>query len=375
MINRSGDHSRAFRKINHIKPHIFHDGWLYCSKFDKILRTNDYGASFETVGQLDLQLPHAGIIRMSPLAQRLARAQVYRMRVLPSGNKVYVFRGGIYTQRVGEPTAQLSHAVQRGSRPVSLANRASDLVVFGEYWSNAAREPVHIYGSEDGGLTWKVIYTFEAGAIRHVHGITYDRFDDCFWICTGDYDDECQLIRASRDFTDLQIVKQGGQGFRFFSTIVTEDVLLTATDSATDPNHICLYHKQTGRFERVAEIENTNFYLGLIGRQAFVSTNAEPSEVHDQSASYVWTGSLDEGGWQHLFSFPVDLPYRLSRTRFVPNGLFQYSNVYFPEGDAPDDVLVCYGFGLSGFSDVMACYRSDQWQAQSTSKSEFAGAK
>ena len=148
--------------------------------------------------------------------------------------------------------------------------------------------------------------------------------------------------------------------------------MLTATDSATDINHICLYHKHTDRFERVAEIENTNFYHGVIGRQAFVSTNAEPSRVHDQSASHVWTGSLDGGDWQHLFSFPVDLPYRLSQTPFIPTGLFQYSNVYFPEGEAPDDVLVCYGFGLAGFSDRMMCYQRDEWQMQSVPASASA---
>ncbi len=362
MLGQEGANPQAFTTISGIRPLIYHGEWLYCSKFDKVVRTKDYGCSFEPVGRLDLQLPHAGIIRMSPLAQRLMRAQIYRMRILPNGNIVSIFRGGVYTQKAGEQMAHLRHKIERGSRPISLANRSGDLIVFGEYWSNDARDPVNIYGSEDGGITWDIVHTFDARAIRHVHGISYDRFEDCFWICTGDYDDECQLIRASKDFSDLEIVRQGGQGFRFYSITVTEDLLLTATDSPIEPNQICLYHKRTDRFDRVAPLENSNFYHCLIGRQAFVSTNAEASATHDESASHVWTGSLDEGGWNRLFSFPVDLPYRLSTMRFVPDGLFQFSRVHFPEGDAPDDVLVCYGTGLSGLSNKMACYRADVWR-------------
>lgn len=352
----------AFNNVSSVKPLIYHGEWLYCSKFDKILKTKDYGGRFEPVGRLDLQLSHAGVIRRSSALQRLLRAQVYRMRILPNGNIVSIFKGGIYTQKAGERVAHRRHAIKRGSRPISLANRKDDLVVFGEYWSNDSREPVHIYGSEDGGMTWDIVHSFDAKAIRHVHGISYDRFDDCFWICTGDYDDECRLIRASRDFSDLQVVRQGGQGFRFYSITVTEDLLLTATDSPLEPNHVCLYHKSADRLDRVASIENSNFYHCLIGRRAFVSTNAEASATHDESASHVWTGSLDDGGWRHLFSAPVDLPYRLSTLRFLPDGLFQFSRVHFPEGDAPDDVLVCYGTGLSGFSDRMICYRSDSWR-------------
>jgi hypothetical protein len=370
MLGQGCPNRGAFKTMRGIKPLLYHDGWLHCSKFDKILKTKDYGETFEQVGQLDLQLSHSGVIRMSSLAQRLLRAQVYRMRVLPNGNKVYIFKGGIYTQRAGEPKAYLCHSIERGSRPISLANRGDDLIVFGEYWSNNEREPVHIYGSYDGGVTWDVVYSFDARSIRHVHGISYDRFEDCFWICTGDYDDECRLIRASKDFKDLQIVRQGGQGFRFYSITVTEDLLLTATDSPIEPNQICLYHKQSDRFERVASIENSNFYHCVIGRQAFVSTNAEASETHDESASYVWTGSLDEGDWRHLFSFPVDMPYRFSTLPFVPDGLFQFSRVHFPEGDAPDNVLVCYGTGLAGISDAMVSYRPDAWQAPALERNE-----
>ena len=41
--------------------------------------------------------------------------------------------------------------------------------------------------SIDNGENWEPVYRFKAGSIRHIHGITYDKWDDCFWICTGDH--------------------------------------------------------------------------------------------------------------------------------------------------------------------------------------------
>ncbi len=350
------------RIVQDMKPLLFHEGALYCTRFHQIFKTVDWGKTFDPVGRLDLRLSGRPIMRQSKFLQRLARAQVYRMRVLPNGNRVYVFRGGIYTQPAGQDIAERSLEITRGSRPVSLASTTDGLVVFGEYWDNGQREPVHIFGSDDGGLSWRVLYMFDAGAIRHVHGISYDRFEDCFWICTGDRDGECRLVRASPDFSDMRVVRQGGQRFRFYSLTVAEDVLLTSTDSPNQPNQICIYYKDEDRLERVADIENSSFYGCLVGRQAFVSTNAEASVCNDETASHVWTGSLDHGDWRHLFRFPVDLPYRLSQSRFVPDGLFQFSRIYFPEGENPSTMLVCYSIGVLPYRYSMMCYDQEAWR-------------
>ena len=348
--------------VPNMKPLLFDGGDLYCSRFDKIYKTSDCGRSFEAVGRLDLKLPYRPVVRYSKFLQRLARAQVYRMRVLPDGGRIYVFRGGIYTQREGADVAERSFSVDRGSRPTSLAMTADGFTVFGEYWSNPSRDAVRIFGSDDGGQSWRVTYSFDAGAVRHVHGISYDRFEDCFWICTGDYDDECRLLRASLDFSHLEVVRRGGQAHRFYYLTVAKDVLLTTTDSPLEPNQVCLYHKAADRLDRVADIENSSFHSCLLGRRAFVSTNAEASPCHDDRASYIWTGSLDHGGWHHYAGYEVDLPYRVSQSRFLPDGLFQFSQVFFPEGDNPTNKLICHGIGVQPYGYAMLCFDQEALQ-------------
>ena len=76
----------------------------------------------------------------------------------------------------------------------------SGTIFWGEYFDNAARDEVHIYASTDAGATWNVAYTFPKGAIRHVHNIVYDPWDNCLWVLTGDYGDECRILRATCDF-------------------------------------------------------------------------------------------------------------------------------------------------------------------------------
>ena len=196
---------------------------------------------------------------MSATARRLARTDTFRMRELSGGNRVYTFRKGVYTQKAGSQTAVCTMRITRGSRPVSLENNACGEIVFGEYFNNPSREAVHIYGSRDGGCNWQIAHTFEPGDIRHVHGITYDRWDDCYWICTGDYENENQLLRASCDFSNVRVVRKGGQHNRFFSLQVFEKTIVAATDTPSETNYVLVIDKQTGEARRALQIENSPF--------------------------------------------------------------------------------------------------------------------
>lgn len=351
------------RVIPHTRPLLFHEGRLYCARFDRIVSTSDYGTSFQDETTLDLPMKSRPILRLFPLAQRIVRASTYRMRVLPDGSRVFIFRGGVYTQRPGEPTARRTYVVERGSRPVSLAVSRDGLVVFGEYFDNAERGPIRIFASRDSGQTWGPVYTFPAGEVRHVHGISYDPWEDCFWICAGDYGPENQLLRASTDFRDLRMLRQGGQGNRFYYLLVTENHLVTATDTPLEDNHICVIDKHTGELEQVARIENTSFYSCWVGGKIFLSTNAEPSPVNDTEASHVWMGDLEGGGWRRILTFPGDFFHRLTHLPGVHSGLFQYPRIFFPEGENPGRELVCYGLGVRGYDDAMLCFDPTVWSA------------
>jgi hypothetical protein len=237
------------------------------------------------------------------------------------------------------------------------------LVVFGEYFSNPRRDEVHVYGSHDSGRSWEVLYTFPKGAVRHVHGVTYDPYDDCFWVTTGDYADECRLLRASKDFRTVDTVRRHGQENRFCSVCVGRDALVMATDSPLARNYVVVCDKRSGRMERRQAIENSSFYHCVVGGRIYLSTTAEPSPVNDSRASHVWSGRLGGDGWERRLSFPVDLYARLSRLPLLKPGLFQYPRVFFPDGENPGNVLVCYGIGLKEWDNTLLCYDTAAWES------------
>ncbi|MBN8956137.1 MAG: hypothetical protein J0H17_06065 [Rhizobiales bacterium] len=337
------------------RPLYFHQDALYGAKGDRIYRTRDLGLTTEFVCELKRPAAHKAADRLE-LWRRLLRLDVYRMRILRDETLIMSFKGGIFVSSPGSVEANPSFKITRGSRPVSLAIDDDQQVVFGEYFSNPERGPVNIYRTSDGGQSWQIAHQFPSKSIRHVHGISYDRWENCFWICTGDYNDENQLLRASTDFSDIRVMRQGGQSNRFYFLQIFENAIVTATDTPLEPNYITVIDKRTMTADKVAGIENTNFYGCEVNGRIFMSTNAEPSAVNDTRSSHLWMGDLDCGIWQRILSFRTDWVDRMTYLPAIPPGLFQYPRIFFPEGHNTTGKLVCYAMGLKGHHGRMMVF-------------------
>src|SRR5438046_9802396 len=87
-------------------------------------------------------------------------------------------------------------------------------------------------------MCWDVAYTFPQRAIRHVHNIVHDPWQDCLWVLTGDYGDECRIIRASYDFTNVEGILHGKQHPRAVAAVPTDDGLYLTSDTARQQHSI-----------------------------------------------------------------------------------------------------------------------------------------
>src|SRR5947208_13622598 len=157
---------------------------------------------------------HRKVSSAFSLSSRVFRDGFHALSVLPSGNLVAAVPGAIVTLQRGETEFQVTHKMARGARPLHIATTTAGREFWGEYFDNAQRSAVHIFGSGVGGVTWKVAHTFPARSIRHVHNIVHDQWGDCLWIFTGDYGSECKIIRASADLSSLNEVIAGNQQCR-----------------------------------------------------------------------------------------------------------------------------------------------------------------
>ena len=63
-------------------------------------------------------------------------------------------------------------------------------------------------------------------------------------------------------------------------------------------------------------------------------------------------------------SFSVDHWDRLSRLPGIPNALFQFPRIFFPEGYNSTGHLVCYALGVKKYEDCMLVYNMDDLKAQ-----------
>lgn len=115
-------------------------------------------------------------------------------------------------------------------------------------------DAIYLAASTDDGRTWTRIngWNWDFGAnsgartIKHFHAVRYDRWRDCWWICSGDSNDESAIIRwdgkaaGPGNVTPAQIAsgahpgwdcRTGSQRWRAVDLLVTEDWVESFTDT------------------------------------------------------------------------------------------------------------------------------------------------
>jgi hypothetical protein len=287
---------------------------------------------------------------MNRLTARLFRDGFHALAVLPSGGLVAAVPRAIVSRRSGETEFRKTHTILRGTRPLHLTVVPGGAIVWGEYFDNPARDEVHIYASTDDGETWSVAYTFPKGAIRHVHNIVHDPWDNCLWVLTGDYGNECSILRAACDFSRVEAVLLGQQQARAVAAIPTADGLYFSSDTPLEPNYIYRLDRQESLLQ-VAPISSSSIYGCRVGSRVFFSTMVEPSEVNRDRHVRLYGGDCNSHaaqGWHLLLTWQKD---------HWPMGLFQYGNAFMPDGENTTPFLALTTIAVESDDMVTSLYR------------------
>jgi hypothetical protein len=260
------------------------------------------------------------------LSYRLVRDGFHALAVLDDHAMVGVVPGAVVTRVPESDEFQVTHRVQRGTRPLHVTAVPSGRICWGEYFDNRERAEVHIYASTDRGRTWQVAHTFSAGSIRHVHNVVYDGWGDCLWILTGDEGAECKVLRASCDLRSVEEVLAGNQQARAVAAIPTQTGLYLATDTPFEKNHVYRFARRidgAGKVELVGDLASSSIYGCRVGEAIFFSTMIEPSTVNTGREVHL-AGSREGTNWQVLASWKKDR---------LPMRYFQYGNAFLPDGE------------------------------------------
>lgn len=277
-----------------------------------------------------------------PLASRLFRDGFHALCVLSSGQMVGAVPGAIVTCTPGQRKFTVTHEIHRGTRPLHITATPSGLVYWGEYFDNAERGEVHIYCSDDQGMTWQVAYTFPARTIRHLHNIIFDRWQNCLWILTGDNGHECKIMRASVDLKTVEPVLEGDQQARAVALIPTPAALYFASDTPLEANSIYRFER-CGKPAPVTPLNHSSIFGCAVGSALFFSTMVEPSVVNTSREVRLY-GSGDGSTWQNCCAWKKD-PW--------PMSYFQYGNCFLPDGDNTTNFLAASTIAVENGDELM----------------------
>ena len=322
-------------------------GELYASRGYELLHAEIHdpdAVNWQSVGKFEAPWRRKLSVQ-NRLSARILRDGFHALAVLPGRALVAAVPGAIITRGENDHDFRVTHAITRGTRPLHITAVPGGAVYWGEYFDNPQRQEVHIYGSTDGGRTWNVAYTFPKGAIRHVHNIIHDPWGDCLWVLTGDYGDECRVLRAARDFSRIETVLQGNQQARAVALVTTEAALYFSSDTPLEQNYIYRLDR-AGSLTRLAAIGSSSIYGCRAGDHVFFSTMVEPSEVNQDSQVRIY-GARNGQDWSPLLAWRKD-PW--------PMRLFQYGNAFLPDGENTTRLLAVSTIAVRKDDQVTSLY-------------------
>ncbi|HQI75448.1 MAG TPA: hypothetical protein PK384_02945 [Candidatus Latescibacteria bacterium] len=334
-------------------------GRLWASRGMRIYSSVDHGRSFEFVAKYRGDLFQRAS-RASRLVERFTRSGFLALVPRPDGGCVAVVRGRILTRGPGTDGFREAFRIVRGSRPLNICLLPDGRLYWGEYFFNQRRDEVHVYGSDDGGESWDVVYTFPAGRIRHVHGIFYDPFRSGCWVLTGDDDRECKVLFADERFRNPEPVFEGSQQFRSVTVIPREDCLITGTDSPFQQNYIQRLDPKRGCVERIRRVPGSVFFGCIVGDFLVISVATEPSRINTSKFASLWM-SQDGDNWRQLYQAKRDR-WQMPYCRGIPDHiaelpLFQHGAFVIPPTECvAQPILYAYGQSLVGHDDQLLCW-------------------
>jgi hypothetical protein len=312
-------------------------GRMILSHRNRLYRTAGPGAAVEPLGRVEAPLLQSALAYLRA-AQRLLRFSFYNVVELP-GDEVFLtfarsaalLRGGAAVPVSGllRPTRVLRNAVAVDSR--------GDLY-FGEYLPNDARGPVHVYRLRAGSGAVEVAHRFEAGEIRHVHGIYRDAYDGGLWCTTGDLPSECRILRSFDGFRSVELMGGGDETWRCVSLVFTRDAVYYGTDAEFRTNHLYRLDRATGRRDVLGDVEGPVYYSTNSGEDLFFGVTAELCPSQTEPSGVVWYVGPDEVP-RRIASFPKG---RLSVRFFLPG------TINFPGGPGIAGEVYFHGVALKG---------------------------
>lgn len=322
----------------------YHAGKLYLQK------------KYEEKPQVLLNLPIKNWKRFCSkirLLERLLRLEPRLAIAVSDDEFILSYQGKIYKINVNNKQFVIEHTYRIGMNNTLAFCCENGEILYGEYFGNSNGEEVSIYKRQACG-EWKSIYTFPRNTIKHIHNIIYDKYRKCYWILTGDNDDESALWMADTAFSRSVPIFKGKQKYRSCFLIPVNNGIFYTTDTPLENNGLYFSECKDGIWSEPSleySISGPCIYGRKLNDNYYVfATSVEPDSSLP-TWRYCFTSKLGEGvkdQYSHIYLFKIKTKEIVEVTKFKKDSwkmlLFQFGNAMFPNIDNDD------GFVFTGQS-------------------------
>lgn len=218
-----------------------------------------------------------------------------------------------------------------------------DCILFGGYLGNREKKPVHIF-KRTSVDKWEIVYTFEQGAINHVHNIVADPYRQCLWAFTGDFDEASAIWKITDNFKKVERVWGNDQQYRACVAFPVKDGLLYATDAPFTKNFIYFLNLDTVELKRIASIDGSCIYGCQVNDKYVFSSAVEP-DGRDSSLLKLLTSRQRGAGikdmYAHLYCGNLEKGFKeiYKEKKDMWPYLFQFGVFRFPYGNNKTNIL------------------------------------
>lgn len=292
-----------------------------------------------------------GILNRMKIVSRFLRLGVRCAIPLSESSFAFFLKDKIYEFDVISGCLSSGYGLEAGVRPLQFTSIEGirgfrNGIYWGAYLSNPQRKEVPIYYRESPSL-WKKVFIFKAGLINHIHALIPDKYNQCVWIFTGDFDEAAGIWKATDGFSVVEPVLLGKQEYRGCVAFPTPMGLLYATDSQFIYNSVRILQKNDEEYvsKFLSPLNGSCIYGCKIGNKYIFETSVEGTGIYKNLIHFLFSqktgpgiksrkvclyvGNLD-AGFKEIYSQEKDcLPFS-----------FQFGTFQFPSGDNITNYIV-----------------------------------
>jgi len=283
------------------------------------------------------------------LASRLMRFGVRTAEAIDDNHAVLCVGHKLYEIDVEKGKVSDGWFCGNGIRPLIMSHingikSFEDGVYFGGYMVNREKNPISVY-RRVGVDQWEVVFTFPEGEINHIHNVVQDKYRQCLWIFTGDFDESAAIWKATEGFAKVERVVCNNQKYRGCVVYALPEGLLYATDAPYAENYIYMMNPETFDVQSICPLHGSCIY-GCQWNDEYVFSSTVEGDGRTAGCIRLFYNNKRRGAgikddYAHLYSGnPKDgfrEIYKEKKDRL--SFLFQFAVFKFPSGQNKTDVL------------------------------------